>query len=129
MVISALYYDGNKGWTMVKRFEIETTSLAQKYNYISEHKSSKLLFASVKAAPKVKYIMKVKKEKHEGEIVLSEFIDVKGWRALGNKLSDQKLTGVAEVESAPKAEAKPANSDKLSPGDSIDFDLQGDLFE
>jgi len=30
MVISALYYDGNKGWTMVKRFEIETTSLAQK---------------------------------------------------------------------------------------------------
>jgi len=73
--------------------------------------------------------MKVKKEKHEGEIVLSEFIDVKGWRALGNKLSDQKLTGVAEVESAPKAEAKPANSDKLSPGDSIDFDLQGDLFE
>ena len=124
-VINAVYYDGNKGWTMVKRFQIETSTNNQRFNYLTEHKSSKLLFASTKENPRIKYSMKVKSKKIEGEINIAEFIDIKGWKALGNKLSDQRLTGVKEVEAS-------ALKDKLSAGDSIEFDIddkgQGKMF-
>ena len=36
MVIGAIYYEGEKGWTMVKRFKIETNTLAQKFYFIPE---------------------------------------------------------------------------------------------
>ncbi len=117
-VINAVYYDGIKGWTMIKRFQIETTTSNQRYSYLTEHKSSKLLFASIKDNPRIKYSMKVKSKKIEGEINIAEFIEVKGWKALGNKLSDQKLSGVREVETS-------ALKDKLTAGDSIDFDIDG----
>lgn len=124
-VINSVYYDGIKGWTMVKRFQIETSTNNQRFNYLTEHKSSKLLFASTKENPRIVYSMKVKSKKIEGEINIAEFIDVKGWKALGNKLSDQRLTGVKEVETS-------ALKDKLSAGDSIEFDIddkgQGKMF-
>ena len=124
-VINAVYYDGGKGWTMVKRFQIETSSNNQRFNYLTEHKSSKLLFASTKENPRITYSMKVKSKKIEGEINIAEFIDVKGWKALGNKLSDQRLIGVKEVETS-------SLKDKLSAGDSVEFDIddkgQGKMF-
>ncbi len=124
-VINAVYYDGVKGWTMVKRFQIETSTNNQRFNYLTEDKSSKLLFASVKENPRIIYSMKVKSKKIEGEINLAEFIEVKGWKALGNKLSDQKLSGIKELESSSLKE-------KLTAGDSIEFDIddngQGKMF-
>ena len=124
-VINAVYYDGLKGWTMVKRFQIETSTNNQRFNYLTEHKSSKLLFASVKENPRINYSMKVKSKKIEGEINIAEFIEVKGWKALGNKLSDQKLSGVKELASSSLKE-------KLKAGDSIEFDIddngQGKMF-
>ena len=124
MVISAMYYDGNKGWTMVKRFKIETNKPNQVYSFVTEHPKSSLLFVSTKENPKVEYMMKVNSQKIRGEVNLSEFIDLKGWKALGNKLSDQKLTHVKEIEET--------QVEKLKPGDSVDFDLdengQGRLF-
>lgn len=119
-VINAVYYDGNKGWTMVKRFQVETSSINQRFSYITDHRSSKLLFASVEETPHIKYTMRVKSQRIPGELKIAEFIDVKGWRAIGNKLSDQKLTGVKEVK-PPKKDQK---SEKLKAGDSIDFDVE-----
>ena len=34
--ISAIYHEGEKGWTMVKRFVIETSSTGQKFNFLTE---------------------------------------------------------------------------------------------
>ena len=134
LVVNVVYFEGAKGWTMVKRFKIETNTLDQKFTYISDHKNSKLLFASVKENPRIEYSVKIKGKKLEGEVSLAEFIDVKGWKALGNKLSDQKLTGVKELE--PKEEKmgqqKTAPEGKVQAGDTIEFDLdkggQGKLF-
>ncbi|MEO0777717.1 MAG: hypothetical protein AAF146_14210 [Bacteroidota bacterium] len=109
LVVSAVYYDGNKGWTMVKRFAIETTKKGHRQRYLTEHRSTKLLFASVKPNPRISYKVRVNSQTMPGEVTLSEFIDVKGWRALGNKLSDRKLTAVKEVQ-AP-----------LKPGDTIEL--------
>ncbi len=128
-VISALYYDGNKGWSVAKRFKVETTTNNQKFTFITEHKSSKLFFASISENPKVRYSTKVKNQKTDWELELADFIEVKGWKALGNKVSDQKLLGVKEIGSA-----KTGEKNKLSAGDSIEFDLgkdengQGNLF-
>ena len=124
-VISALYFDGNKGWSVVKRFQVETTTNNQKFQFITEHKNSKLFFASTKENPKINYFTKEKSNKVEWEVSLGDFIEVKGWKSLGNKLSDQRVTGVKEVET--ESEKK----DKLSAGDSIEFDVdnkQGNLF-
>ncbi len=107
-VINAVYFDGNKSWTMVKRFRIETSSLNQRFYFLSEHKSTKLLFASTQEAPKVKYAWKVKNEKFEADLDIAAFMDIKGWKALGNKLSDQKVLTVKALETAqPEKKTKP----------------------
>ena len=114
--ISAVYYEGAKKWTMVKRFHIETTKNNQVFSFLSDHKSSKLLFASIKENPRIEYSYKIKSKKMSGEVSLAEFIGIKGWKALGNRLSDQRLTNVKEVDAS--------NKEKLSPGDSIEFEIK-----
>ncbi|MBK8489441.1 MAG: DNA gyrase/topoisomerase IV subunit A [Saprospirales bacterium] len=125
-VISAVYYDGQKGWTLVKRFQVETTSLQQRFNFITEHNQSKLLYATTKEQPVVQYSVMVKSRRLQGTIDIAEFIDVKGWKAQGNKLSDKKLTQVKEVEEKTKQpeESVPTDPTKLHAGDTIDFDME-----
>lgn len=94
LVISAVYIDGHKEWTMVKRFRIETSTTHQRFSFLTDHPDSKLLFATLKKNAKVRYDYRLNRKKIEGEIYLDTFIDVKGWKAAGNKLSDQALTGV-----------------------------------
>jgi topoisomerase-4 subunit A len=148
-VISVIYFDGDKEWSMVKRFNIETSKLDTKYPFITESSSSKLYFATSAADPIIKYSHKSGGTKQEEEINLAEFIDVKGWKATGNKLGEYKvlkvehlnppkmedeeievkktektadLFSMAEKKSEPikKSEEKPAD-DKLKPGDTIDL--------
>ena len=137
-VISTVHFDGNKEWTMVKRFKIETTKINERYSYLTDHKKSQMLFASVKPNPRVQYSMKIGSKKMDGEVSLADFIDVKGWKALGNRLSDQKLTGVKEIiskepepieENTPSVneEIKGKNDEdtngKYQAGDTIEFDF------
>ncbi len=123
-VVSAVYFDGNKGWTVVKRFEIETTTNGQRFNYLTEHKSSKLFFASLEDNPVIQYNVRVNKVKEEYELDLADFIEVKGWKAIGNKLEESRITNVREI--TPKVEG-----DKLKAGDTIEFEIngQGKMFE
>lgn len=97
-IVSAIYYDGERKSTMVKRFNIETSTQDQRFPFVTDHRSTKLYLATVSPKARVKYSMRVKGKKMEGEIDLVDFIDVKGWKALGNKLSDHKLTKVEQVE-------------------------------
>jgi topoisomerase-4 subunit A len=121
-VISALYYDGIKKWSVVKRFKIETNKAKQRYSFITEHRMSKLIFASTKPNPKINYSMKIDNKKMTGVLDLAEFIDVKGWKSLGNKLADHKVTGVKEIEDE-KPSPKEVSNEKLQTGDTVDFDL------
>ena len=98
-VISAVYYEGEKGWTIVKRFKIETSTYDQKFIFIPESGGSKLYFASMQKSPLIRYSYAVGKTKEEKEVSLAEFIDVKGWKALGNKLIDAKLLKVEKLVS------------------------------
>ena len=131
--VSAVYYDGEKGWTYVKRFIIDTKPSDTRYPFITEHRSSKLFIASVQENPTIAYSMRVKRQKIDGEVKLGDFMDVKGWRAKGNKLSDVKLVSVKNLTPAPKAtpakktakKAAPKKAAaKLKPGDSIELDAK-----
>lgn len=96
-VISAIYYEGDKGWSMLKRFQVETSKMDQKYEYISDASGSKLYYATFDSAPKVKCSYKEGGAKQEIEIDVNEFIDVKGWKALGNKVGEFKVLKVTEL--------------------------------
>ena len=114
-VITAVYFEGNKGWTVVKRFNIETTKNNTRYNFLTDHKSSKLMFASIQKKPVIQYDEKVKNEKVTYELELADFVDVKGWKAIGNKVSDKRITGVKDMTKHKK---------KLTAGDTIELDVK-----
>lgn len=129
LVVSAVYYDGAKKWTMVKRFNIETTTTDTKYTFITENRMSKLFFVSVQPKPIVAYDFKEKKsDKVEKEVKLADFIDVKGWKALGNKLEEGRITNVRNKT----RKVKQSGEAKLKAGDTVEFDVddkgQGKMF-
>ena len=146
-VISAVYYEGGKGWTMVKRFQIETSSMDQSFEFISDASGSKLYYATIDAKPIIKYSYKEGKEKREEQLDLAEFIDVKGWKAMGNKLGEFKILKVEPIHSVEEEDdnetehlAQPSvghqaslfdqpiddgkgDSPTYTSGDTIDFDV------
>jgi topoisomerase-4 subunit A len=100
-VISAVYYDGASKLYYVKRFRIETTTVDKKFLFISDEKGSKLYFASVDIYPRIELTFK-KDEKgaqleHE-EIAIDEVAEIRGWKALGSKLSTHKVQGIKPLE-------------------------------
>jgi len=146
-ILSCVYYDGDRGWTMVKRFLIETQTLDQPFRFISEHKSSKLYYASLDEEPKLSYTYKKDKVKHDKELEILIFVGVKGWKAAGNKLGEFKLLKVedrTEPKDPPKVKKtvtskgtssqkktaakgktgkKDKNGEDLALGDTIEFDF------
>jgi len=135
-VISVIYFEGEKEWSMAKRFNVETQKFDTKYPFISEASGSKLYFATTAANPKVKYSHKSGGSKQEETLTLEDFIDVKGWKALGNKVGEYKIlkiehTNPSKLEPKPQAESKPETKkdstneedNGLKAGDTIDLDL------
>lgn len=94
-VYSTVYFDGDSKQYYVKRFRIELKKEKEKSSIISDHKDSRMAIFSSRKMPVVKYFfLKGKdKEKLEGEAKLPEVIDVKGWKALGNRLTPYLVTG------------------------------------
>ncbi len=121
-VISAVYFEGEKGWTMVKRFKIETSTYDQKFVFIPETPGTKLYFASMDKFPSIKYSYTVGKTKEEKEVELADFIDVKGWKALGNKLIDSKLLKVEKLIPDPKENVETEVSEEVD-NDQEDTDI------
>jgi topoisomerase IV subunit A len=99
-VISAVYVDGESKQYVVKRFLIETNTLDKEFGFISEAIGSRLEFVTTSDTPEVEVeIVKGKGKEKETEVInLEEIIDVKGWKALGNRLSPHKVVKVKPVE-------------------------------
>jgi len=95
--ISALHYYGEKDWTMVKRFVIETSKLGEKFSFINDSKGSTLLYATATPGVELECKYGPKKNAKISNIKLDEFMDLKGWKALGNKFVDSKVWKVTVV--------------------------------
>jgi topoisomerase-4 subunit A len=93
IVLSAVYFDGASQNYYVKRFQIEVKTDLKEHSFISEDEKSKLIVASTASNPMIQFeVLKGKsKEVVEEVIDLSEFIDVKGWKSLGNRMTQFPL--------------------------------------
>ena len=103
MVVSSVYYDGERKATYVKRFQIETNSLGQRFRYLpNEYVSTKQLLGTLHTNPEVRYKVRIGRSKsEEKKLLLANFVEVKGWKALGNKLSDSKLMAISPLYKEP----------------------------
>lgn len=99
-VISCIYYDGDQRNYHIKRFIIETSTLDKKFLFLTDHNRTELLMASYDAKPRIeiKY-KKTRKSEQETELFkVEELIEVKGWKALGNKLNYEKIVDIKMLE-------------------------------
>ncbi len=84
--ITAVHFVGLQKATFVKRFIIETATLDKRFSFISESAASKLLFADTRSDLVVTFVVGKGKKAQSSTVNLTEFIDVKGWKAVGNRL-------------------------------------------
>ncbi|HEY9049440.1 MAG TPA: DNA gyrase/topoisomerase IV subunit A [Ohtaekwangia sp.] len=98
--ISAVYVDGESKQYMAKRFMIETTTFDKEFGFISEGIGSRLVAVTTSETPEVEVeVVKVKDKPKVTEVInLEEVVDIKGWKAVGNKLSQYKVTKVNLVQ-------------------------------
>ena len=98
-VVSTIYYDESQKSYYVKRFKIETTTINKRFLYITEGKGNKIIHTFLWSKPVVElYVEKKNGEKTVTEIDLSEFIDVKGWKSIGNKLTYDRFIKIKVLE-------------------------------
>lgn len=99
-VITCIHYDAKQKSHFVKRFQIETSTLEKKFLFINEGRKNELSLATLQKHPKIKLSTKNKKnELKVEEIDLTEFIDIKGWKSIGNKLTYDKFIKFQLLES------------------------------
>jgi topoisomerase-4 subunit A len=129
-IITAVYWEGESKQYFVKRFTIETTTPDKEFLFISEHSSSRLEYVSTAESPEIEMdILKGKDKGKETESVyLEEIVDVKGWKALGNRLSQYKVTKIKPVEEPEEAasadEAEEVTETVQSPKKKLEEDLE-----
>lgn len=123
-VISAIHFDPESQLHLVKRFQIETSTLDKKFIFISEQKGAKLVLATTIPQPQVEvtYMVKGLKERKTMSVDLDMIIDVKGWKAMGNKLTPHSVKKVSLLNGNSKEqdleEASPTPVNPQANGDS-----------
>ena len=98
--ISAIYFDGEKEKYYIKRFLVETE---KEDTIITDHPNSQLEIVSTDYRPVAEIVFaKVKGVQKENQTIdLEAFIAVKGFKALGNQLTGEKLKQVNLLEPLP----------------------------
>ena len=114
-IITAIYYDGGLKLYYVKRFRIETTTVDKKFLFISDEKGSKLTFASLDNYPRIE--LSYKKDKNapvvKEEINIDEISEIRGWKAMGTKLTPYLVQSIKPLESK-IVEIEPAELSEVS---------------
>jgi len=97
--VSIIYFDGSKKCFYIKRFLIN--NLPSKFNTITDHKNSYLELVSTDWLPRVEliFIKEKGKERKTKIINIAEFINIKGYKANGNKLSSKNIKNINLLDS------------------------------
>ncbi len=86
-VITCLHYVGYKKSYYLKRFKIETNQSNRLFSFIDDSRASKFIKSTVNLNPTLNYKYRLKNgERKEKDILVTNFIDIKGWKASGNKI-------------------------------------------
>lgn len=127
--ISAIYFDGEKKRYYLKRFMVETENKEE--SFITEHPNSQLEIVSTDYRPVAEIIFpKIKGVQKESiTIDMEDFIAVKGFKALGNQLTTDKIKQVNMLDPLPyelPVEVIPEKSAKPDEEDDTDVQLDDD---
>lgn len=88
---NAIHYDAESKLFYVKRFIIETNTPNKRFSFVSEAKGSKLIFISKGIQADVEVTYKDGRSHEKKKLDLINLIDIKGWKAIGNKLPVQNV--------------------------------------
>jgi len=96
--LSAVYFDGEKSRYFVKRFLWEGGDKEE--NIITAHPKSELVYLSNASLPRIEMLYRKQKGAHKDpeEVLLSEFISIKGIKAKGNQLTTDTLNKIVGLE-------------------------------
>lgn len=126
--ISAIYYDGEKERYFLKRFLVETENKEE--SFITDHPNSQLEIVSTDYRPVAQLIFaKVKGvQKEDLHIDVEDFIAVKGFKALGNQLTTDKIKQVNLLDPLPYEEPVEEIPEKpeLPEDDAVETELDDD---
>jgi len=97
-VITAVYLDNEKLQFNIKRFRIETSTVKQKFLFIKEGKGNRL--ETVTTDPTAGLTLQTGRgvQDQTQRIKIQGFVDVMGWKAVGNKLVDYSKSVEMEWE-------------------------------
>ena len=104
--LSAVYFDGEKERYFVKRFLWEGGDKEE--NIITAHPKSELSFLSNDTHARIEMIYRKVKgtERDPEEVLLSDFISVKGIKAKGNQLTTDTLNKIVGLDPLPEPEVE-----------------------
>lgn len=126
--ISAIYYDGEKERYFLKRFLVENEGKEE--SFITDHPNSQLEIVSTDYRPVAQLVFaKVKGvQKEDLHIDVADFIAVKGFKALGNQLTTEKLRQVNLLEPLPYEEPveEVPERPEISEDDPVETELDDD---
>ncbi|MFL2996487.1 MAG: DNA gyrase/topoisomerase IV subunit A [Cytophagales bacterium] len=144
-IMSAAYYDGKLKNYYVKRFNIETNTMNKKFLFISQEKGSKLEYASFRSGETMSFKYFSNKKLQPTEINLDQFIDVKGWKSIGNKINFEKIRsgtftllnrdenthlekneGEVLYQNKNEKDNEESNQENFDVGESLELDLDSD---
>ena len=98
-IVTAIHQDGATKVYFIKRFLIETITENKRFGFVNETRGSKLVFVSLRDEVLVKINHKKSGEKRlsEEEMKLSDLIEIKGWKAQGNKFLSDQIKSIEEI--------------------------------
>lgn len=104
IIITAVHFDGDEENFYVKKFKVESEAIGRVFQFISESKGSFPAIITIDTNPKVEiqYLSGRNKEKKSEEVFLNKLVDIKGWKARGNRLCNFKVLSVHQIEKEDK---------------------------
>ncbi|PSL26182.1 DNA gyrase/topoisomerase IV subunit A [Dyadobacter jiangsuensis] len=134
--ITAIYFDGGQKQHFIKRFNVETSSLDKKFLFISDAKNSKLILASTDIRPRLEivYPKTAQKDQAAEEYLVEDMVDIRGWRAQGNRIPNDKFKDIRWLEPlavpveepAEAATDEPVTDEPVEEGDDTPDNAAGD---
>jgi topoisomerase-4 subunit A len=95
-IVTAIYLDNEKLQFNIKRFKVETTTLSNKFYFIKEAEGNYVEAVTTDPSPIAIIRSGRGSQAKESKVKIADFIEVMGWKAVGNKLTD--FTKSTEIE-------------------------------
>ncbi len=116
-VYTVVYYHGEKQNYFVKRFSLEPSEKPQQY--LDDHKKSKVIYFTDEKCPRIELEFdnsNRRKERENEEINLAEFIDVKSFKAMGNRLTRFDIKKIHVLDPLPCEDEEEKSDEQVSGG-------------